>query len=544
MYDLQQQKPVPLVPRRLRLEIGARMTYAGEIIAGVDEEEIRSHARTFIAAGITNVAVCLLHAYANPAHERDVGRILIDAMPDVEVSLSSDLSRVWREFERTSTTVSNAATKPLVSRYLEELELALTQNGFDGEIQIMRSNGGVMSSLEARQRPVATLMSGPIGGVTGAVALAKQLRAGGNLVTLDIGGTSADVAIVDGGEAVTRSVGHIGAWPVMVPMIDIEAIGAGGGSIARVDEFRALSVGPESAGADPGPACYGRGGIEPTVTDAHVVVGRINPNYFLGGELRLDVEAARRSISDRIARPYGMTCEQAAEGMIDLVNSNMVRLLWEALIGRGYDPREFSLLTADVRRDYERMVVGTDAGTSATLARVFAGLEHEANEDLSAERAEFASTAFIRSAELRYVGQDHPLLVELPSESNSGCELLGLVRELFHSKHERLYGFRRDDARVELVRLHLLALGRLSQHSTAAVEAAEASKSIDPKDSRPLFVDGHFQDALIYERAALPFGAKMEGPCILEEPSATTYVPPGFDLLVEEDGNLLLARKN
>ena len=262
MYDLQQEKPVPLVPRRWRLEIDARMTYGGDALAEVDRDQIHGHARALATAGISNVAVCLLHAYANPAHEKAVETYLLETLPDAVISLSSDLSRVWREFERTSTTVCNAATKPIVSRYLDSLESALASRGYRGEVKIMRSNGGVMSALEARRRPVATLMSGPIGGVTGAVAAARQLGQQASLVTLDIGGTSADVAIIDGGEAVTRTVGHVGRWPVMVPMVDIEAIGAGGGSIARVDEFGGLSVGPQSAGADPGPACYGRGGTE------------------------------------------------------------------------------------------------------------------------------------------------------------------------------------------------------------------------------------------------------------------------------------------
>ncbi len=578
MYDHQQEKPVPFVARKWRREISARTTYSGEVLSDVDHDEVRAIAEDFASDGISTIAVCLLHAYANPDHEHAVETLLRDIMPDAVVSISSDVSRVWREFERTSTTVFNAAAKLAVSQYLGTLETSLATQGFAGQVLIMQSNGGVMSAADARQRPVATLMSGPVGGVTGATRVARAVGAATNLVTLDIGGTSADVAIIDRGEPVSKVVGHIGRWPVMVPMVDIESIGAGGGSIARVDSFGRLSVGPESAGAHPGPACYGSGGTGATVTDANLVLGRLNPAYFLGGELTLDEAAAREAIAAHVARPYEMSHEEAALGVITVINSNMTRLLWEVMIGRGYDPREFSLLAfggagplhacdlaqalgireviipvepgtfsafgilaADARHDYERMLVGVGLDiTPAELEREFFALEQVGARQIEAEHARYASVDFIRSAELRYAGQDHPLSIDLPSQETSNGDILSVARGLFHEKHERLYGFRRDEAPVELVRIQLSAVGRIARPSTGATTTAAPGPG-EAKGTRRLFLEGAFREVPAYERARLGAGATLTAPAIVEEPTSTTYLSSGCELEVGDDGILRIA---
>lgn len=572
MYDLQQEKPVPLVARQWRREIGARMDYQGRSVVDVDSDEVRAIARDLAAAGIRTVAVCLLHAYANAEHEEVVAAVLREEIPAASISVSADVSRVWREFERTSTTVSNAATKPIVSTYLERLEASLAAQEFAGRVLIMQSNGGVMSAADARRRPVATLMSGPVGGVTGATELARSGEERRSFVTLDIGGTSADVAIIDRGEPVTRSVGHIGAWPVMVPMVDIESIGAGGGSIARVDEFGGLMVGPESAGAHPGPACYGHGGTEATVTDANLILGRINPSYFLGGELDLDVEAARAAIERSVATPYGMSCEEAAQGIVTVINSNMTRLLWEVMIGRGYDPRDFSLLAfggagplhacelaaalgirevavpgepgvfsafgilmADARHDYERMLVGAGPGlASSTLEAAFVELEDAGRGQIEAEHAGYGDIGAIRGAELRYVGQDHPLSVELPARGGTD-EVLSVAHERFHDKHERLYGFRRDDTQIELVRIQVSVIGRITRPRLPEL-GGERGTGSEPKGARQLYLDGRFEECPIYDRGQLSPGGALAGPAVVEEPGSTAYVPPGFRLVMSQDG--------
>jgi N-methylhydantoinase A len=576
MYNLQQQKPAPLVARRWRYEIGGRMNHLGETVEPVEAEEVRSIAAQLDVEEIETVAVCLLHAYANDEHERAVELALRENGSRLEVSVSSEISRMSREFERTSTTVINAATKPIVSRYLERLEHSLGDAGFTGKVMIMQSNGGHMSASDARRRPAATLMSGPVGGVAGGAALARRGEQVLDLVTLDIGGTSADAAIVDKGDPVTRTVGHVGRWPVMVPMVDIEAIGAGGGSIARVDEFGALSVGPQSAGAVPGPVSYGKGGTEPTVTDANLLLGRINPDNFLGGALRLDVDGAREAMQERIGARYSMSWEQAAEGVITVVNSNMVRFLREAVMGRGYDPRDFSLLayggagplhacdlaaalemkrvlvpvhpgtfsafgilTADARYDLDKMVMGLDVD-SEDLDRMLSELEAQGREQLKAERLAHARVDCLRTVELRYAGQDHPLAVELPHDAR---ELVGEAQRRFHEKHRRLYGFQRDDTPTELVRLQVSVIGRTPGVAEAGVglRAAEVATAPSPEVSRQLYAGGRWVDASIHDRGRLTWGDSVAGPSVVEEAGSTTYVPEGWTLTVLEDLTLRLA---
>jgi len=438
-----------------------------------------------------------------------------------------------------------------------------------------------MSATDARRRPAATLMSGPVGGVAGAAALTRRGDEVLDVLTLDIGGTSADAAIIDKGDPVTRTVGHVDRWPVMVPMVDIEAIGAGGGSIARVDEFGGLSVGPESAGAEPGPVSYGRGGTEPTVTDANLVLGRINPDNFLGGDLRLDVEGARDAIERSIAKPYGMSCEEAAEGVITVVNSNMVRFLREAVIGRGYDPRDFSLLayggagplhscelaaaldlkqvlvpvhpgtfsafgilTADARYDLDKMVMGIEV-TGADLDRLFSELEADGCSRLEGEGLGSGRIDSIRTAELRYVGQDHPLAVELPDSAASadGSDPLDVAVELFHREHERLYGFKRDDTPVELFRLQVSVIGRTATLGGAASSPRPPRRTTEAKAhaTRRVYCEGSEREAGIHARRELTAGDRVAGPAVIEEDGSTTYVPPGWAMTVLEDATLHLA---
>jgi N-methylhydantoinase A len=584
MYNLQQQKPTPLVARRRRLEVDCRMNHLGETIEPVDIDQVRSIAEALSADGIESVAVCLLHAYANAEHERAVELALGENGSKLSVSISSEISRMSREFERTSTTVINAATKPIVSSYLERLEQSLAEAGFGGQVMIMQSNGGHMSAADARRRPVATLMSGPVGGVAGAAALTRRSDEALDLLTLDIGGTSADAAIIDKGDPVTRTVGHVGRWPVMVPMVDIEAIGAGGGSIARVDEFGALSVGPESAGAEPGPVSYGKGGTEPTVTDANLILGRINPGNFLGGAMQLDVEGARDAIEQAIAKGYGMSCEEAAEGVITVVNSNMVRFLREAVIGRGYDPRSFSLLayggagplhacelaealelkqvlvpvhpgtfsafgilTADARYDLDKMVMGVELA-AGDLESMLSELEADGRKQLEGEGLVHGDVDSIRTAELRYVGQDHPLAVEFPAAgngagANGSRDFIRLAEDLFHEKHRRLYGFQRDDTPVELVRLQVSVIGRTSTLGDAGSgpKLPKRTKEPDATAMRAVHCEGDARDASIFTRDELSPADRISGPSVVEEGGSTTYVPPRWVLTVLEDGTLHLA---
>ena len=579
MYDLQQDKPAPPVPRRWRREISARMAADGETLQPVDADEVRAIALDFASVGVTTIAVCLLNAYANPEHERDVAAVLREVVPDAVVSLSSEVNREWREFERTSTTVINAATKPVMSRYLTELEQSLDSRGFAGEVLIMQSNGGVMSASEARVRPVATLMSGPVGGVAAGVEIAHQVNPPSSLVTLDIGGTSADVAVIEAGQPASSTVGRIGAWPVMVPMIDINSIGAGGGSIARVDSFGSLSVGPESAGAVPGPACYGRGGCEATVTDANLLLGRINPEYFLGGEFKLDVSAAEQAIEESVALHYGMAIHEAARGVITVVNSNMTRLVWEEIIGRGHDPRSFSLVAfggagglhacelalslgirevivppepggfsavgmtaADIRHDLSRTLVES-AGSTANggVHAALEELERSGRVRLESESLGYGHIDVVRMLELRYRGQRRGLTVELPPQRDrDAASELGAAHASFHEQHGRLYGFSRDDAEVEILRVQVSVIGRVGRLPLHAIDPDEVLPFEGPR-ARPLFLEGGLGKASVWRRALLAVGDELAGPCTIEEPGSTTYVPPGCTATVDEHHNLRIA---
>jgi N-methylhydantoinase A len=421
------------------------------------------------------------------------------------------------------------------------------------------------------------LMSGPVGGVAAAAELLRQDGSLTNLVTLDIGGTSADVAILDQGEPVSRTLGQIGEWPLMVPMVDIQSIGAGGGSIARVDPYGALLVGPESAGALPGPACYGHGGTSATVTDANLLLGRLDPTYFAGGALALDVAAARSAIGANVADHYAMTAEKASLGIITVINSTMARLLAEVMIGHGYDPRDFSLLAfggagplhacalaqalgirevvvpiepgtfsaygmiaADVRHDLERMMVAAQSATDEELRLAFGELEDAALTQIEREHAGYESVEFRRFAELRYAGQHHPLSVEVPSADGQPLEIRAAIEGAFHEKHDRLYGFRRADTSVELMRIQLSAIGRGSRRNDRGDGPARRSQSA-PRRVRQLYVDGTFCEVRVYRRSELDSHSTVTGPTIVEEATSTTYLPPDFALTVDTQGNLRIA---
>lgn len=578
MYDLLQEKPVPLVPRHLRAEVSARMSYRGKVLKELDANELTTIAHRFAQANVASIAVCLLHSYADPRHEQEIRDTLRELLPGVEISLSSDLSREWREFERTSTTVVNAATTPIMAAYLSDLTHELAEQRFGGRLLIMQSNGGVTSATDARLRPVASLMSGPSGAVAGAVRLARELGSEPNLVTLDIGGTSADVAVIDRGEPTARTVSVINGWPISVPSLDIEAIGAGGGSLARVDAFGALSVGPDSAGSTPGPACYGRGGTGATVTDAHVVLGRIDVEQALGGTVRLDGKAAHRTVERAVAKPFAMSVEQAAEGIIAVANSNMTRLLWEMIIGRGRDPRDFTLvalggggglhacelaeglglrsvivppepgafsaigmLAADVRHDFSQTIVASREGTDpVAIDSTFERLQELAEDRFDNQAMDNADVVMRRFLELRYRGQRSGLQVGIAS-SLRGSAAVEAARTAFEEEHERLFGFRRQDRQIEIVRLQLSVVGSRTPDARVSVVQSPAHSH---RTARHVFANGDWHEATVVERPAFPQASTLVGPCVIEELTATTYVPSGWSAHIDHDDNLHLTRTN
>jgi N-methylhydantoinase A len=485
----------------------------GDELIALEEAAVRAAAGRLRAAGVASVAVCFLHAYASAAHERRAAALIREEHPDATVSLSSEVLPVFREFERALATVLNAYVQPLVGRYVGRLEERLAARGIAAPLSIMKSNGGVVGAEVVRRQAVHTALSGPAAGVVGARLVARAAGVA-DLISVDVGGTSADICLIRAGEAELTAEGMIGAWPLHVPMIDVHTIGAGGGSIARVAEDGALTVGPESAGAAPGPVCYAAGGEEPTVTDAHLVLGRIPP-HLLGGEIPLDVERARQAIAERIARPLGLSLEAAASGILDIVNHNMVGAIRLVSVERGHDPRElalvpfggagplhggdlagllgmrtvvvpahpgvlstFGLLGAEVKNDYARTSLQKPPDHDvAVVARIYAELEAEAHAWLAAEGVPGPSRRLDRLADLRYRHQGFEITV--PWEERD-LSVAGLIAR-FHARHRQLYTYALPDAPVEIVTLRVRAAGgRAALHAATPPGASRARSGAAP----------------------------------------------------------------
>jgi N-methylhydantoinase A len=581
LYDTQFEKPPPLVPRDRAVGVRERLGPTGEVLLPLQDESVREAAALLRREQVESVAVCLLHSYVNPAHEQRVGAILAEELPGIPISLSSDVAPEFREYLRASTTVINAAIRPVVGRYLERIEQRLADAGVQAKLLVMQSSGGVFGADAAARKPVFMVESGPAAGVIASAHLGETLGRP-DILSFDMGGTTAKVGLIQGGRpSVTKDYnvgGHAGAgigglslsgYPVRTPVVDLVEIGAGGGSIAWVDSGGLLRVGPQSAGADPGPVCYRRGGVEPTVTDANVVLGRLNPAYFLGGEIELDVEGARAAIEERCAKPLGLTATDAANGIVEIANAAMVNALHLISVQRGYDPRDFvlvgfggagpvhanalardaemptllippspgvfsatGLLTTDLKRDAATTIMRRlDDVEPHELDTVFADLERAGAEELAREGLAGDQVEFLRQIDMRYVGQSYELTIP------AGEDLLGR----FHAEHDRVYGFAAPAEPVELVSLRLTSIGRIAKPPLRALETGDVE---EPKARREVYFAeaGGYVDCPIYDRYALLAGARVIGPAVIEEFDSTTVLHPGFALTVDETGNLIVER--
>jgi len=564
-------KPARPVAPELIFEIGGRVTVDGAEIEPLDEEAVRAAARRLAAAGVDSIAVCFLHSYANPAHERRARALLLEEHPGGAVSLSSEVLPVFREFERSMGTVLNAYVQPLVGRYVARLVGELRPRGIRAPLSIMKSNGGVIGADVVRTQAIHTALSGPAAGVIGARRIGEAAGFD-DLISVDVGGTSADVCLVRGGEAEVTTEGRVGAWPLHVPMIDIHTIGAGGGSIARVTEDGTLTVGPESAGAQPGPVCYGAGGEEPTVTDAHLVLGRI-PSHLLGGEIPLDVERARRAIEEHVARPLGLPLAAAAQGILDILNNSMVDALRLVSVERGYDPRDFvlvpfggagplhgadlatllgmrtvvvprhpgvlstfGLLGTEVRNDYARTSLQKPPDYDlGAVAAVYADLEGQARAWLVAEGVAPSARRLTRMADLRYRHQGFELTVPWPERD---LDLDALLAR-FHARHRQLYTYALADAPVEIVTLRLAAAGRVRRFTLPSLPRRRMAAARPPR-RRVHFPGAGWTMCPSVDRERLGVGAVVTGPAIVEQPDTTTVVPPGHRARVDRVGNLVI----
>jgi N-methylhydantoinase A/oxoprolinase/acetone carboxylase beta subunit len=577
MYDLAMDPEVPtfLAPRRRRVGIRERLDARGQVLVPLDEDAVRRAVQALRAQAVQAIAVCYLFSFVNPAHERRTREIVAELAPEISVSLSSDVDPTFREYERLCVTAFDAYLGPVVKRYLAGLADTLRGLGVPGVPLIMRSRGGIVSAALAAQQPVTLFLSGPAGGVIGA-GVAAERSGVRDFVSLDMGGTSNDVAMVRDGTPLLATEGTIGPYPVRTPMVDVSTIGAGGGSIAWIDAAGGLRVGPRSAGADPGPACYSRGGDEATVTDASVVLGYLNPARFAGGTLTLDATAAERAVA-AVGRRLGVDPVAAAAGIHRVVNARMADQIRLVTIKRGYDPRQFSLVVLGgagpvhgtalaAEMGMAEVLVPEAPGVLAAFGLLAAAIEHHHARTLQARtdaadldavnrclgeldaagrgrmREEGVPPDQVRvtyTADMRYVGQAYELQVPLTVPVTR--ERMPEILAAFHAVHERVYGYARTQQPAEFVNFRAVHTYPLPR--PAVTPAARATGSLaDARLGERRAHFGAFVPTAIYERARLPLGARLAGPAIVEQSDTTTVIPPGVTALVDDAGNLRLRR--
>jgi N-methylhydantoinase A len=578
LYDFWAQRPTPIVPRSQCLGAPERVLYTGEILRPLDLEAVESLIRKIKAHGIKSIAVCLIHSYANPIHEQQIKTLIQSVHPEAFVTLSSEILPEYREYERTSTICINAYVMPKVNAYVRHLEDMLREMGVTSELYIMQSNGGVITAQMARESSARTVLSGPAGGALLGVYLSKALKTY-NIITIDMGGTSSDICLIESGQPKLTTEADIEGYPIKLPMIDINTIGAGGGSIAWIDTGGALRVGPQSAGADPGPVCYGRGGDQPTVTDANIILGRLNPSYLLGGEMEVDLNRAKEIVGEKIATPLGIDLMQAAEGIIAVVNANMIRGIRRVSVERGYDPRDFCLvpfggagplhgvelamalnmtrvaipthpgiasafgmLSADVRHDYvQTLIITSDRVERDRLDSIYHDLEAQGKTQLTREGFSGQTVILSRLADMRYAGQSYELSLPVPAGKITTAVLDSLFKQ-FHQTHMQSYGYSREGELIEFVNLRVVAQGKLPG-SQLAEKWLKRQKPVSPSGTRTVWFQGQAKKTPIYERGSLVKDQVITGPAIVEQLDTTIVIPPGFQGAVEDLGNLIIEQK-
>ena len=573
LYDFNVDNPPPLVPRALRLEALERVGSKGDVVTPLDEDSVRRAAETFRQEQVRAVAVSFLFSFLNTAHERRAREILEKELPGVYISLSSDVCPEFREYERTSTVVISAYLAPIVESYVDRLVKRLAERYPATQLRLVQANGGAMRAAAAKGRAVHLVNSGPAGGATAAAFLGR-LTGERKIVGVDMGGTSFDISIIDEGMAHVTTTAKFDGYPIKIAMDDVNVIGAGGGSIAWVDRGGALSVGPQSATAVPGPACYGRGGVEPTVTDANTALGRISPEYFLGGEIGLRKDLAEKAIREKICGPLKMSFEDAAFGIVRVVNANMAKGINSKTVQRGYDLREFTLvafggagplhavemaqdlgmkrviippfpgafsafglLVADTRHDFTRTVMKEEIDP-AWLGKTFQELEEKGVAELEADGIAKKDRKILWSADLRFEGQSYELNV--PVERKPKPDVKAMLAA-FDRMHERIYAFKSVDEKTVLVNVRVTAIGvsppiTLPKPARGSKDAKTALKG----KRKVYFGKKGWTDAGIYERAKLRAGDVLKGPAVVEEEISCTVLPPGLSLRMDGWGNLVV----
>ena len=574
-YNVMFHRHEPLLPRHMTREVGGRLLASGEEIEPLDVQAVEDACRYLAAHDVQAVAVCFLHSYINPDHERAAGDIVRRLLPNAYVSLSHEILREYREFERISTTVVNAYLGPIVGGYVQTLAANLRDIGFTGNLTIMQSNGGVMTPEVATKKPVTMMESGPVGGIMASAIVGAALGMP-NVISFDMGGTTAKASLVRDGKPTMDSGYYVGGLasghPVMAPVIDVVEVGAGGGSIAWIDEVGALKVGPRSAGAEPGPICYGRGGTDPTITDANVVLGRLDPAAFLGGKMPLDLEAARRGIAEKVARPLGLDVVDAARAIIEISIAKMSLAVREVSVAKGYDPRDFALVASGGNGALHVIAIARELHIPTVIVPNFPGHFSAVGMLIADERQDFVRTHFaaldgldtadlvgqyeemmaqaagslrqtrdvehIYEIDLRYVGQEFSLSVPTTIEELRSGDWHA-VRRSFDALHEQRYAHHSPEEPVEVVNLRLAAIGRrprlnFPKHTATGTATPVRTQMVTLHDVRAPVA------CPVYERSDLGADTQITGPAIIQETATTTLLWPGDVCRVAETGEMII----
>lgn len=573
LYDLQVEKPQPLIEREHRFELSERVNEHGDVIDSIDDEEITRIAERIKKTDIESVAVCLLFSFENNSHENRVEKLLSEQL-DTPVSLSSDVLPEIREYERTQTTAMNAVLQPVLGDYLDSLTDAINDLDIPADLRIMQSNGGIITPSKAREKAVNTCLSGPAAGIQGAVYIANQCDID-DIITIDMGGTSCDVSLVEGGSPVISTESKVGEYSISVPMIDIHTIGSGGGSIAWIDSGNTLRVGPQSAGANPGPICYGRDGTKPTVTDAHFLLGRIDPSKF-SIDFDEKYNEVRDAIEGQIASPLGIDVDEAAQGILDVANANMERALRVVSVERGHDPREFGLVSYGgagplhacklaAEMDIPKVIIPNSAGVLSAFGLVVSDLlydfstsrvrllDHIDPNYLEETLDDFKSRGmkqlkeanvsdehihFERYFDLRYQGQSYSIRVEVPPGSIDE-QTLEQIATQFHDLHDKRYGHSSFGEDIELVTIRLRARGEVEEVTIdSGSDAGSLSSAL--QGTREVTFDGTSHSTNVYDRTKLPSSSEFEGPAVIETNESTAVIYPNQRVNVDSNKNIIV----
>jgi N-methylhydantoinase A len=582
-YNNRYTNPAPLVPRRLRLPVTGRLDYAGHEITPLDEQDAAGQVERLKAEGVQAVAICFMNSFANRDHEERAARIVRDLLPDAYLAVSVEVLPSIRFYDRVSTTVLTAYVGPILKRYLENLLKKLDQAGFPNVLLIMQSNGGVISPQVAMDNAAATLLSGPAGGPVAGVVYAG-IQGYRDSITMDMGGTSFDCALIKDKTPFTTSVGQINKLRLALPMLNVVTIGAGGGSIGWIDEGGLLRMGPQSASSDPGPVCYGLGGENPTCTDADLTLGYLDPEFFAGGRIRLDLDRAKRAIEDKIAKRLGYDLYEAAAGMYRVINVNMAAAVREVAVQQGQDPRDFPLVVAggagpnhacmialelenpvlivpressifcaagmlmsDLKHSFVRSYpTNLNQADPQVFGRLFEQMRREGKQLLVHEGIKESDIEYHYSLDLRYVKQYHEVEVPVTAQEVDVFDVLSMARK-FHPAHNALYGYSLEDqgTPVELINMRLVCIGRTDKPKFQEQQPAGGAPEKAYKKNRKVYLplDKQFREVPVYDGLALQFGNRIEGPAIIEQVNTTTFVTPEFNVLTDRYGSFTMYLK-